>query len=163
MLLAKGSGYSVEIISVTVFKTTFLFLHFLRNLGFRSKWITEEALMKPLYKCHLSDGFYFRQNHVTVTGHVIILITWLWHTERKHFHHSFAPGNITICPAMNINFLFVGGASIFAKFLSWRHFAGICYFSIDYINAKQSICTISMLFNGTCLRMFSIDGAFPVW
>ena len=26
-------------------------------------------------------------------------------------------GNITICPAMNINFLFVGGASIFAKFL----------------------------------------------
>ena len=27
-------------------------------------------------------------------------------------------GNITICPAMNINFLFVGGASIFAKFLS---------------------------------------------
>ena len=51
---------------------------------------TEEALMKPLYKCHLSDGFYFRQNHVIVTGHVIILIMWLWHTERKHFHHSFA-------------------------------------------------------------------------
>ena len=27
-------------------------------------------------------------------------------------------GNITICPSMNINLLFVGGASIFAKFLS---------------------------------------------
>ena len=28
------------------------------------------------------------------------------------------PGNITICPSMNINLLFVAGASIFAKFLS---------------------------------------------
>ena len=27
-------------------------------------------------------------------------------------------GNIIICPSMNINLLFVGGASIFAKFLS---------------------------------------------
>ena len=56
-----------------------------------------------------------------------------------------------ICPSMNINLLFVGGASIFAKFLSCRHFAGICYFSIDYVNAKELICTISMHFNGTRL------------
>ena len=32
--------------------------------------------------------------------------------------NSFWTGSITICPDMNINFLFVGGASIFAKFLS---------------------------------------------
>ena len=67
-----------------------------------------------------------------------------------------------VCPSLNITIMHVGGASIFMKFHSKRHFAGFYWKSIDYVYAKQSICMISMLFNGTRLGMFSIDGAFPV-
>ena len=92
-----------------------------------------------------------------------LLMPWENSTSYNWNFRTHTKGTITVCPSMNIRNRHVGGASIFAKFHLWHHLAGFYWNSIDYVYAKQSICTISMLFNGTCLGMFSIDGAFPVW
>ena len=42
----------------------------------------------------------------------------LYGSKSIQFHVFLFLGKMIICPAMNINLLFVGGASIFAKFLS---------------------------------------------
>ena len=72
-------------------------------------------------------------------------------------------GKMIISLSLNITMKGVGGASVIAKFQSWRHNSGLYHNSIDSVYSKESICMISMLFNGTRLGMFSIDGAFLVW
>ena len=61
--------------------------------------------------------------------------------------------------SLNITMNQLGGASVIAKFHSLRHNSGLYPNSIDSVYSRESICMISMYFNGTRLGMFSIDGA----
>ena len=71
-------------------------------------------------------------------------------------------GKMIISLSMNITMNQLGGASVIAIFHSLRHNSGLYPNSIDSVYSRESICMISMYFNGTRLGMFSIEGAFRV-